>query len=75
MKTLCLNLPDYIDIDDNYLKMTVATRLYELGKLSLGQAAQVAGLSKRAFVEFLGKFGRSVFNQEAADLNNDIDYA
>lgn len=55
MKTLCINLPDHVEMDDNYLKMTVASRLYELGKLSLGQAADIAGFSKRVFITITGQ--------------------
>ncbi len=33
--------------------MMVASRLYETDKLSLGQAADVAGLSKQTFAELL----------------------
>ena len=51
MKTLTLNFPDTIDIDNNEVAMLVAARLYEQGKLSLGQAAEVAGLTKRVFAE------------------------
>ncbi len=35
--------------------MIIAAKLYEDGKLSTGQAAQIAGLSKRAFIELLGR--------------------
>jgi predicted HTH domain antitoxin len=62
MKTLTLNIPDSLDIDDRDLAMLVATRLYEQGKLSLGQAAEVAGLTKRTFTELLGSYGISIFN-------------
>ena len=54
MKTLTINLPDTLEMDDRELLMIVAARLYEQGKLSLGQAAEVAGLSKRTFAELLG---------------------
>ena len=44
MKTLTINLPDTVDFDDKEALMTIASRLYEKGKLSLGQAAEVVGL-------------------------------
>jgi predicted HTH domain antitoxin len=46
--------------------------LYEDGKLSSGQAAEIAGLSKRTFIELLGRYGVSVFSNSIEDLNNDI---
>ena len=72
MKTLTLNVPDNLDVDNNDLAMLVATSLYEQGKLSLGQAAEVAGLSKRTFAELLGKLNVSIFNFPASDLSTDV---
>lgn len=72
MKTLILNLPDSLDIDERQIALLVATRLYEQGKLSLGQAAEVAGLSKRTFAELLGSYDVSIFNFPASDLSKDV---
>jgi predicted HTH domain antitoxin len=72
MKTLTLNVPDNLDLDNQDLAMLVASSLYEQGKLSLGQAAEVAGLSKRTFAELLGKFNVSIFNFPASDLSTDV---
>ena len=52
--------------------MLVATKLYEQGKLSLGQAAEVAGLTKRTFAELLGKYNVSIFNYSASDIHGDV---
>lgn len=59
-------------MDDNHLIMLLASKLYEDGKLSLGQAAEFAGLTKRAFTELLGKYNVSVFNYPESDLANDV---
>lgn len=72
MRTLTLNIPDSIDLDNREVAMLVATRLYEVGKLSLGQAADLVGLSKRVFAELLGKYDVSIFNYPAADLARDV---
>lgn len=72
MKTVTLNIPDSLEIDNNEVAMLVATQLYEQGKLSLGQAAEVAGLTKRTFAELLGKYNVSIFNYLASDLIRDI---
>ena len=72
MKTLTLNIPDNLDVDNRDLAMLVSTSLYEQGKLSLGQAAEVAGLTKRTFAELLGKFNVSIFNFPASDLSRDV---
>jgi len=55
MRTVQLQIPDDVDLRDYDFSMIVAAKLYEEGKLSSGQAAQIAGLSKRAFIEILGR--------------------
>jgi len=72
MKTLTLNIPDTLDFDNKDLAMIVASRLYEQGKLSLGQAAELANLSKRTFAELLGKYNVSIFNYPAAEISRDV---
>jgi predicted HTH domain antitoxin len=72
MKTVTLQLPDMLDLENRDVAMLVSTRLYEQGKLSLGQAAEVAGLTKRAFAELLGSYGISLFNFPASDLSRDV---
>jgi predicted HTH domain antitoxin len=72
MKTLTLNIPDDLDVNNRDLAMLVSTKLYEQGKLSLGQAAEIAGLTKRTFAELLGSYNVSIFNFPASDLARDI---
>ena len=72
MKTLTLNIPDTLDVSNRDLAMLVSTQLYEQGKLSLGQAAEVAGLTKRTFAELLGSYNVSIFNFPASDLSKDV---
>lgn len=72
MKTVKLNLPDSIELDDKEVGMIVATQLYEKGKLSLGQAAELVGLSKRTFAELMGKYYVSLFNYPPSDLSRDV---
>ena len=72
MKTLTINIPDSLDVDNSDLAMLVASQLYEQGKLSLGQAAEVAGLTKRTFAELLGNYNVSIFNFPASDLSRDV---
>ncbi len=72
MKTVTLNIPDSLELDAMEVAMLVASRLYEKGRLSLGQAAELAGLTKRTFAELLGKYHVSIFNYPASDLTRDI---
>jgi predicted HTH domain antitoxin len=61
-----------LDLDSREAAMLIASKLYEQGKLSLGQAADLAGYSKRTFMELLGNYQVSVFNYNEQDLANDI---
>lgn len=72
MKTLTLNVPDNLDVDNRDIAMLVSTQLYKEGKLSLGQAAEVAGLTKRTFAELLGTYNVSIFNFPASEISNDV---
>ncbi len=75
MKTLTVQIPDDLDINDKDILIMLAAQLYEQGKLSLGQAADMAMLTKRKFAELLGQYGVSLFNYPASDLTRDIQNA
>ena len=72
MRTLQLSFPDNVNFDETELKIILAGELYERERLSLGQAADLAGLSKRTFIEIMGKYGFSIFSDSTDDLLNDI---
>jgi predicted HTH domain antitoxin len=72
MRTISINIPEMSDLDSKELTMMVASQLYEVGKLSLGQAADVAGYSKRTFAELLSKYNVSIFNYPSTELSNDV---
>lgn len=74
MKTIPLNInvPDMANLNESDLKMLLASKLYETKQLSLGQAADVAGMSKRTFTEMMGRYGVSLFSQNADELSRDI---
>ena len=72
MKSITINIPDMSDLDSKELSMMVASQLYESGKLSLGQAAEVAGFSKRTFAEYLANYKVSIFNFPVIDLTKDV---
>lgn len=75
MKTLKINIPDTVDFDANEALMAIASRLYDKGKLTLGQAANMVGLSNETFMELLANYGVQVFNQSISDIENDIENA
>ena len=75
MQILQIQLPDFINIDTQEIQMLLASKLYEKGVLSVGQAAQMAGLSKRTFMELLGRYQVSVLNYPAEDITQDLENA
>ena len=72
MKNLTISIPSTVDLTEKEAATVLAAQLYEMGKLSLGQAAEVAGYSKTTFMELLGNYGVSVFNYSADEVANDL---
>jgi len=72
MRKLVLELPDTVTLDEREAKTILAAKLFEKGTLSLGQAAELAGYTKRTFMELLGSLKVSIFNISESDLENDI---
>ena len=70
MKTLTINLPDTVDEKD--VKMHLAAQLFDKGILSSGQAAELVGISKKEFLENLGKYGISIFSETIEDIDDMI---
>lgn len=65
-----LTLPP--DVSEPEAKLLLAIKLFEIGKATLGQAANLAGLSKRAFIEMLGRYNVPVFNYSPDDLRAEL---
>lgn len=68
VKKLTIQIPDSVDESD--VKMEVAAHLFEKGILSSGQAAKLVGISKREFLETVGKYGVSIFGETVEDIEN-----
>ena len=73
MATLTIKIPESLAEHQNDTVRFIASKLYESGKLSLGQAAEMAGLTKRAFSELLGDYGVSYINYAVEDLKNEFE--
>lgn len=71
-RTLQINLPNTIEQSDEELRLLIAAKLYENGTLTSGQAADLAGLSKRDFIERIGDYNVSLFSTLFEDLESDI---
>jgi len=72
MKTLILNIPDHIELEEKETQNFLASKLYESGKLTLGQAADMLNMSKKEFIEILPNYNVSLINYSEEDLLNDI---
>jgi predicted HTH domain antitoxin len=70
MNRLTVELPPNISSDE--AKLFLAAKLLEVGKLSLGKAAKLAGYSKSTFIELVSKMGIPVVNYPAEDLEREI---
>ena len=67
---LTLNLPSNLSKEE--VQTLLAIKLYETGRVSLGQAATLAGFSKRAFIEILGRHQVPVFNYSPEELREEL---
>ena len=56
-------------------RLLLAVKLYELGRLSTGLAAQLAGMPRVTFMFLLGRYGLSPFGELPGELRGDLDYA
>ncbi|NER47772.1 MAG: UPF0175 family protein [Symploca sp. SIO1B1] len=67
---LTIELP--IDITLQEAKFLLAAKLFETGKLSLGQAAELSEYSKPTFMELLGKVDIPAFDYPPGDLEQEM---
>jgi len=72
MKTLAINLPESVELDNKDLTIFIAAKLFEASTLTMGQAAEMAGLSIADFMDTLYKFNVSIFNYPASELESDV---
>ncbi len=67
---LALNLgPDQVGDE---LRLAAAIKLYEVGRLSSGAAAELAGVPKPVFLQRLGDYGVPTFRQTEDELRKEI---
>ena len=64
--------PEQFSVEARFL---LAAKLYELGRLSSGQAAQLAGKSRVDFLLSLTNIGVPISNLQPADAQSEIDFA
>ena len=57
---------------ESHIRLMAALKMFELGKVSSGKAAQLAGMSRVEFLETCGKYRVSVFNYPPEELEREI---
>jgi len=72
MTTITLNVPDALEKEHDETVRFLAAKLYEAGKLTLGQAAQMCGIKKWDFPEVLARFDVPYFQYTSEDLINEF---
>lgn len=69
---VCLSLRETKEEFAQVLKMLAAVKLYELGKISSGKAAALAGTDRVSFLLGLGRYRVSVFNYTPEELDREV---
>lgn len=83
MSTVQIEIPEEVLISlketretiSRELRILAAVKLFELGKLSSGRAAQFAGISRVEFLMLLGRYLVSPFSLTAEQLDRDVNNA
>jgi len=71
MTTMTLQVPDALEENHSDTVRFIAAKLYESGKLTLGQAADMAGMKKWDFAEILINYGVHYLDSSAEAAIND----
>ena len=83
MTQLTLSIPDEILLalkatpDDlaSTIRLAASVKLYEMGQLSSGAAAQLAGVPKPYFLSRLADYGVTTFDLSEEELTHDLNSA
>ncbi|HBL26691.1 MAG TPA: hypothetical protein DD490_07640 [Acidobacteria bacterium] len=68
---LKVELPE--SLSEEEAKILLAVKSFEVEKMTLGQAARMAELPKRAFLEILGRYKVPVFNYSPEELRRELE--
>jgi predicted HTH domain antitoxin len=81
MRTLTIDLPETLfaalrKAPDEFVKemrIAAAVKWYEVGELSQGKAAEIAGLTRAEFINALSRFKVSPFQYTAVELAEELE--
>lgn len=57
---------------EQHIRLMAALKMFELGKVSSGKAAELAGMSKVEFLETCGRYRVSIFNYPPEEIEQEI---
>lgn len=80
MKQMALEYPEGLELAiqttpeelDATVRLMAALKMFELGKLSSGKAAELAGMSRVEFLQQCGRYRVSVFNYPPEELMTEL---
>ncbi len=58
---------------EHHLRLMAALKMFELGKLSSGKAAELAGMSRAEFFEACRRYHVSLFNYPDEELQKELE--
>ena len=67
-----IEIPSDVNSTEFDLKMLFASKLFEEGMITTGQGAKIVDVSRRTFIELLGKYGVSAFQTGEDELLDDF---
>ena len=57
---------------EQHIRLMAALKMFELGKITSGKAAELAGMSRSEFLEACGRYRISVFNYSDEEVGEEI---
>jgi len=57
---------------EHHIRLMAALKMFELGKISSGKAAELAGMSRPEFLEACGRYKVSPFNYTDEEVEEEI---
>jgi len=79
-QTIFLDVPENFELAvqvtreelETQIRLMAALKMFELGKISSGKAAELAGMTRVEFIETCGRYNVSVFNYTAEELEQEL---